>query len=209
MSLLYRVGIKVVAAHLRLSGCIIHGKENIPEDKPILIIANHTSFGDPPVLAAVFPRPITFMAKSAFTKNVWTRSIFGNLGVVFLDEKDNDFTALKAVLRLLKQGKTVGIFPEGTRHRDQVLGEFKTGAAFIGAKAKVSVLPVALLNTKDYWRFWKRNLVVNIGQEIPYMEDSLGGQKALQDKTVMYHDTIAALLAEAQELLLMKKANSC
>jgi len=195
-----------------INGTRVYGGENVLKGSSQLIVCNHTSYGDPPLLAVAVPHEITFIAKGAFSKNFFTRKLFGALGAVFLDPSANDLAALRTSISLLKSGKTVAIFPEGTRHKDQNIGEFKQGAAFIASRAKVPVLPVAVVNCGDFFRFWKRNIIINIGKpvfaEIPARVD----ETFLAEQTKIYENAVTALFEEAvaqlqQEGKAMRKYN--
>jgi len=203
---LYRLGIFLVRIWLILGGCRIIGKENIPGAGSMLVIANHTSFGDPVLLAAAFPQHITFIAKEAFYRSPFTKWLFGLLGAVFLNKEESDLSALRSSMKLLKEGRVVAIFPEGRRNRDQVISEFMPGAGYIAMKAGVPVLPVAISNSKDIWRFWRRNIIVNIGA--PQSPQPCGkiDQQQLSALTMEFQKKVTELYA-INMVLLKKKHN--
>lgn len=180
---------------LRLGGMKIEGRENIPADKAILIVCNHVSFGDPPALANVFPYQLTFIAKEEFSQSRFTRLLFGALGAVFLNKSESDLAAMRVVMRALGEGRAVAIFPEGKRNFDQVMSEFKPGASYISQRSQVRVLPVAVLNTGDFWHIWKRNLLVKIGRPIDPPPGNKPDKQLLEDYTILYQDKVAELLA--------------
>ncbi len=125
----------------------VTGIENIPEKGSVVIIANHVSYWDPLVLGVVSPRRVHFMAKAELFKIPILSQIVRGLGAFPVDRQKSDRAALRSALEILDNGEVVGMFPEGTRIRDEVLGEFKMGAAMIAAKGNSPIVPIALINT--------------------------------------------------------------
>ncbi|MDO4732160.1 MAG: lysophospholipid acyltransferase family protein [Bacillota bacterium] len=201
MKIMYRIGRAFFGIFLWLGGVRILGRENIPMDEPLIIISNHISYGDPPAMSWAYPRQITYIAKETFGQNFFTRHIFRAVGTVFLEKESNDMAAMRAALKQLSQGNSIAIYPEGTRHRDQKLGEFKNGAAYIAARAKVRVLPMALLNTGDLFRIWRRNIIVNIGEPFPVCREERVDAQLLQRNTEEYRQRISDLFEEARGIL--------
>lgn len=121
----------------------ITGKENAPRQGGLLVISNHISTTDPPLLGALFPRPLHFMAKAEWFKN----PVLGFLGRQFLCfpvvRHTADRGALRYTLALLEQGQAVAIYPEGTRSEDLQIHPPEAGAGFLARQAKVPILPVA------------------------------------------------------------------
>ncbi|MCL2496452.1 MAG: 1-acyl-sn-glycerol-3-phosphate acyltransferase [Clostridiales bacterium] len=191
--IVYRLGVFLARIWLILSGCRIIGKENIPASGPLLVIANHTSFADPVLLAAAFPQHITFIAKEEFYRQSFTKWLFGLLGAVFLNKEESDLSALRSSMKLLKEGRIVAIFPEGRRNRDQVISEFMSGAGYIALKTGVPVLPVAISNSKDMWLFWKRNIVVNIGRLLTPQAAGKIDQQQLSALTMEFRQKVTDL----------------
>ena len=202
MPFLYRIGVPLVRLWCKLCGCRIMGRENIPADTAVLIIANHTSYADPILLAVAFPQHITFIAKEEFLRQKHTRWLYGNaLGAVFLNKEESDISALRTAIKLMKNGRTVGIFPEGRRNFDQKISQFMPGAAFIALKAGAPVLPVAISNSRNLPLFWKRNIVVNIGQPIISETSVKTSQESLAAQAGFLQQKVADLYKENEQLL--------
>jgi 1-acyl-sn-glycerol-3-phosphate acyltransferase len=209
MPFLYRIGVLLLRLWCWISGCRIGGKENIPADTALLIIANHTSFGDPLLLAAAFPKHITFIAKEEFLHKTFTRWLFGKgLGAVFLNKEESDLFALRTAIKLMRNGHSVGIFPEGRRNFDQKISDFKPGAAFIAQKAGVLVLPVAINNSRDLPRWWRRNIAVKIGKPIEPDITGKTTQEKLANQTALFQQRVEALYAENKKSLEKKAEKS-
>ena len=197
----YRFVRGLMGCFLQLAGARILGKENIPEDDSLIIISNHISYGDPPAVFWAYPKQITYIAKEAFARNFFTRWLFGALGAVFLEKDNSDMAAMRTAMKQLKEGHAIAIYPEGKRNLDQQLGAFKQGAAFIAARCKVRVLPMALINTGDLFCLGKRNIIVNIGEPIPVCQAERVDSALLQELTEDYQKRVEALLEEAKNIL--------
>ncbi len=145
----------VYAAHARFWGRLgiwmagvkveISGAENLP-DGPAIVMSNHASNFDILALLGFFPRPLAFIAK----KELFSIPVFGPSmrrgGYIPLDRSDGR-KALKSMedaAGRVRGGKSVIIFPEGTRTRDGKLLPFKRGAFLLAVKASVPVVPVAI-----------------------------------------------------------------
>ena len=200
MSALYSFGLPLVRLLFRLNGAQISGRENIPDEPAVLLICNHVSYGDPVALAAAYPRQLSFIAKEDFSYRPLLSRFFAALGAVFLRKNDNDLVALRTVIRLLQGGRPVVIFPEGHRNAAQELAPFQPGAAYIAMRAHTRVLPVAVVNTGDTWRFWRRNVRIRFGApfEPPAgrLDDAL-----LARETERYQQRVAELLAQEKASL--------
>ena len=186
---------------LRLGGMRIIGQENIPLDRAVIIICNHLSLADPPALVQAFPYPLTFIAKEEFSHNIFTKLLFGSMGTVFLNKEESDLSAMRTAMNELKAGRAVAIFPEGHRTFDQGMDEFKPGAAYIAARTGVKVIPVALINTGDFFRIWKRNIIVHVGAPISMDHADKIDSETLTEYTKIFAEKVAELLAYNQKLL--------
>ena len=131
------------------------GVENIPEHGPAILASNHLSFSDSFFMPLLVPgRKVTFLAKAEYfttpgLKGFFSRMFFSAAGQVPIDRDDADASraALKTGVRVLREGKLLGIYPEGTRSPDGRLHRGKTGVARMALEAGVPVIPVAMVNT--------------------------------------------------------------
>jgi 1-acyl-sn-glycerol-3-phosphate acyltransferase len=164
MNWLYRLGWYLVRAFFfGWFGVKVEGVENVPPTGPVLLCANHISNLDPPLLGAMIPRPISFMAKaSLFKVPVLGLVISRYLGAFPVQRGTADRAALRTALQILAEGRVFGIFPEGTRSKTGELGQARTGVAFIAMKSGAPVVPVAISGP---YRF-RRGPVVRIGKPL-------------------------------------------
>lgn len=125
----------------------VEGVENFPAQDGALIVSNHLSVADPPLIAAVIPRPVTFMGKTELFRNPVLGAIFRSWGVFPVRRGEVDIGAVRMALGLLREGTTVVIFPEGTRQR-QGLGEALPGIGYFAARANCPVVPVGIVGTE-------------------------------------------------------------
>jgi len=143
----------------------IYGKENIPMSGRLILCSNHHSNWDPVTLAVFFPRQVHWMAKKELFKNKIFAKLLFSLGVFPVDREGNDLTAIKKSLRILKEEKVLGIFPEGTRVKYFNDDFIKSGLALIAVKSQSPVLPI--YSEGKYKLFSKIKII--IGQPI-YIE---------------------------------------
>jgi 1-acyl-sn-glycerol-3-phosphate acyltransferase len=130
---------------LRVEGC-----DCIPETGGAVLAANHCSYLDPPVMSACSPRRIVhFMARDTLFSNPVARWFFPRVGVIALDRTKGDLGALKKAIATLKEGKVIGLFPEGTRSPDGRMRDAKGGVGFLIAKGDVPVVPIYISGTFD------------------------------------------------------------
>ena len=124
------------------------GGQHVPLTGPLLMVSNHVSLLDPPVVGAAAPRPLYFLAKEElFRVPLLGRLIYAvNSRPVRRD--GSDVRALKTALRLLGEGKAILIFPEGTRGRGGRLGEGKPGAGMLAVMSGAAVVPVHVSGTE-------------------------------------------------------------
>lgn len=158
----------------------IEGAENIPVDGPAILASNHKAVLDSFFLPLVVRRRITFLAKSEYFtgtgfKGRFQRWFFSAVGQVPIDRTGADAAqdALNAGVRVLSQGKLLGIYPEGTRSPDGRLYKGKTGIARLALQTGVKVIPVAMIGTDEMnpigSKMWKpAKVTVRIGEPIDF-----------------------------------------
>jgi len=125
-------------------------RERIPESGGALIVSNHVSYLDPPVIAVAFRQPIYCLARKSLFKGFlgW---LLPHIQVMPVDRGKGDLNGLKRILTLLKEGNRVLIFPEGTRSPDGTLQGAEPGIGFIIAKCEVPVIPLRIFGAHECW----------------------------------------------------------
>ena len=126
----------------------VKGANQFPKNGAFILAGNHASFLDPPVMAAMATGwMIHFMARDNLFHPPWFAWLLRQLGVMPLDRTRGDIGAMRKALQSLKEGKALGLFPEGTRTLDGYLQPAKGGIGFLVAKAAVPVYPVYIHGT--------------------------------------------------------------
>jgi 1-acyl-sn-glycerol-3-phosphate acyltransferase len=142
-------GARVITGTLirTMFGLRVIGAEHVPGTGGLLVAANHISNLDPPVLGVACPRPVAYMAKKELFAMPVLGPLITQLHAFPVDRQAGGTGALRASLRMLRDGQCVGIFPEGGRN---VSGqnEEKSGAAFLAAASGVPVVPAAIVGTR-------------------------------------------------------------
>lgn len=123
------------------------GRENIPPKGPAILVSNHLSYLDPIVLGLAVKRKIYFMAKEELFRIPLFHRLIKILYAFPVKRRGFDRKALKAALEFLSQGKIVGLFPEGTRHREGTVGPFSSGVALLALKSGAPVIPLGIKGT--------------------------------------------------------------
>lgn len=141
---------------IRLIGIVLfrlktHNIDNIPDEGGFIIIGNHVSNVDPPLLGSYVRRPLRYMAKSELFKYPVLRQIMYGCNAFPIKRGGADRGALRKCLEYVEGGQPVVLFPEGTRTRDGHLQEAKPGAAMIAAKAGVPIIPVYIDGAFEAW----------------------------------------------------------
>jgi 1-acyl-sn-glycerol-3-phosphate acyltransferase len=134
------------------------GAEKVPRTGGLLVVANHISNLDPPLLGIGVPRPISYMAKKELFAMPILKQLLPRLNAFPVDRQAGGTAALRASLRMLKEGRCVGIFPEGGRN---VTGtnEEKAGAAFLAAASGAPIVPAAIVGTRKLRPFGRVTVV--------------------------------------------------
>ena len=180
----------------------VTGKESVPPYGPLLVVANHLSFNDPPVLVCSMPRTLSFIGKQELFANPVGNFTMRSFNVHPYDRSGLGVDAIRLALRLLDQDRVVVIFPEGHRSPDHTLQQGMPGAAYIALKSQAPVLPIGITGTEkiSVWRIPVplTTFRVNIGQ--PFTLPNLEGtpsKEVLDSMRDMVMSRIAALLPPA------------
>jgi 1-acyl-sn-glycerol-3-phosphate acyltransferase len=134
----------------------VEGREHLPESGAAIIASNHLSFSDSIFMPLVVKRKVTFVAKAEYftgtgLKGFLTKMFFVGAGTIPVDRSGGRAAqaAIDTGLRILRDGRLFGIYPEGTRSPDGRLHRGKTGVARLALGSGAPVIPVAMLNADE------------------------------------------------------------
>lgn len=159
------------------------GAEHVPMTGPVILAANHVSNWDPLVVGSAAPRQPVFLAKKSLFKIPLVGLLMRGWGATPVERGHSQRSTINFWLNVLKQGKAIGIFPEGKRnleHTGQML-KLQSGLAMLALNTGAAVVPVAVLNSDRIFRGFKQ-LKVIIGTPITFQDQPELDRKELYDR---------------------------
>lgn len=133
------------------------GRRNLPRRGPVILASNHLSFADHFFGPLPLPRKVVFLAKAEYftgrgIKGLLTKAFFSGVGQIPIDRGGGEASerALRSGLRVLADGKVLGIYPEGTRSPDGRLYKGRTGVARLALESRAPVVPCAMIRTFEF-----------------------------------------------------------
>lgn len=163
----------------------VNGRENVPLNRPVIFVANHCSHLDIGTLCKSLPVNLHFIGKKEL---IWAPVVGWYMwvaGHIFIDRsnKKKAIKSLEAAAEKIKSGKSVVMYPEGTRSKDGNLGVFKKGAFHLAIQSGVAIVPVSIKGTYNVWpansnKITPGNVYVEIGKPIEsvnYSKETIKG----------------------------------
>lgn len=126
------------------------GDEFIPRNGGVIIASNHTAYIDPPLLGMASPRELYFLAKKELFKIKVLGWLIKKLNAIPISRGEYDRKGLKRSVELLKQGKALVLFPEGSRSKNGKLQESRPGIGKIALEAEVPIVPAYVSNSRNF-----------------------------------------------------------
>lgn len=177
------------------------GLHHLPATGPYLVVVNHLSIADPPMVFINIKQKMVMFAADKWARVPGIRQLAEAVGVIWVARGEADLTAIKAALNVLKSGGIMGMAPEGTRSRTGALQAAKTGAAYLADRAGVPIVPIAITGTEAFqanlkrWRRTPVRFVVGAPFHLPPNGRAKG--EALEAYTTLIMGRLAALLPPA------------
>lgn len=178
---------------------VVHA-ERLIEEGSAIVASNHTSFMDPPMVGVAFKNPIYYLARSTLFSNRFLKWLYRQWNSIPVDQERPDVASLKTIIRLLKEGNRVLIFPEGSRSWDGTLGPGQPGVGLLVAKSRAPVVPVRIFGAVEAlprgakW-LRKGRITVVVGEPIVFSGEELDakGKESYQKISDRIMEAIAAL----------------
>ena len=152
---------------------IVKGRENVDKSKNYIFIANHESFIDIPAVFVASPLALFFLAKKELAKVPVMGWFIGYIGMIFIDRGNSEKSkqSLQHAGELIRNGRNVISFPEGTRSIDGEIKLFKRGSFIISRECGIDILPMGIEGAHEVvapgsWRIHPGTITVNIGPVI-------------------------------------------
>lgn len=188
------------AAFRSLFGMRIEGREHLVTEGPVLVASNHQSYLDPPLIGNLYDDEMVYLARKTLFNRV-TKWLYSSWNAIPVDQERPDMASLKTIIRKLKEGNRVLVFPEGSRTLDGTIGEAAPGIGLIAVKSGALIQPVRIRGAREALprgsakiRFAR--ISVHIGPPIRLSPEELKAVKTKED-----YDHIAKRIMSAIEAL--------
>jgi 1-acyl-sn-glycerol-3-phosphate acyltransferase len=179
MTIVYNIfyNLAKLLARMIFSMRVIH-PERMVESGPLLIAVNHSSFFDPPLAGICSRRGVYYLARKTLLKWPFFGPLFPAMNVIPVERDGNDMSALREVIKKVKEGNAVLLFPEGTRSLDGDLQPARAGIGLVIAKTGAPVLPMRIFGAyeafpKNARRFQLSQISVVIGEPIHFTAEEI------------------------------------
>jgi len=204
MSLVYNIFYNLAKLLARVGFCmrVVHPGRMV-ESGPLILAVNHASFFDPPLAGICSRRGVYYLARKTLLKWPFFGPLFPAMNVIPVERDGNDMSALREVIKKIKEGNVVVLFPEGTRSRDGGIQPARAGIGLVIAKTGAPVLPMRIFGAYDAFpkgggRLHFPQITVVIGEPITFSPEEIASStretyQALSDRVMR---AIAALELE-------------
>ena len=176
-----------------------YGQENIIEEGPAIMAANHQSYLDPPLVGITCRNELHFLARKTLFEKRLLGPLISRVNALPVDLSRGDLTAFRAVVKLLKEGHRTVIFPEGTRSLNGAIQQARPGIGMIIAKTLAPVVPVRIFGSFEAWpkggKIRPRPITVVVGKPILFQKEDFfsNNREAYQKASERVLAAIAAI----------------
>lgn len=194
-----------IAARLFFSFRVVH-PERMIEEGPLILAANHQSYFDPPLIGICSQRGVHYLARKTLLQIPLLGKLLPRINVILVDRDGNDMSALKSVIRTVKSGNGVVLFPEGTRSPDGRLQPGKAGIGLVIAKTRAPVQPMRIFGSHEAFPKGSGTITaipisVVVGEPIRFSDEDLDPKNHGDDERALYQslsDRVMEAIANLQ-----------
>ncbi len=166
-----------ITARLFFSFRVVH-QERLIEEGPLILASNHQSYFDPPLVGICSRRGVYYLARKTLLQIPLLGKLLPHINVILVDRDGNDMSALKSVIRTVKSGHGVVLFPEGTRSPNGQLQAGKAGIGLVIAKTQAPVQPMRIFGSfeafpKGSGKITATPITVVVGEPIRFTRGEL------------------------------------
>jgi 1-acyl-sn-glycerol-3-phosphate acyltransferase len=181
----------------------VTGREHLPGMGPGIIVPNHTSFLDPPLLSAVVPRVIYFLMLSKHYYHPRWHWLFSRLPCIPMERGRANMRALKECLQVLKHNQLLCMFPEGGISREYKVEGLKQGAALLALRTQAPIIPAGINGAAEALSLRHRfprpkPITINFGAPIHVSSAGTRDKDVLQEITEKTMSSVESLLTGVQ-----------
>jgi 1-acyl-sn-glycerol-3-phosphate acyltransferase len=173
----------------------VYGAQNVPSTGGVLLLPNHQSYLDPVLIGVYLRRPMSYLARHGLFDNPRFAWLIRRLRAFPVRQGAGDVGAVKEMVRRLKEGHAISMWPEGSRTADGQIGAIEPGAALVIRRAGVPAVPVAIDGSFEAWPKWKKMFRPHPIRVMYGPPMNLAGMKA-DEITRTIDQTLRQLLAE-------------
>ena len=141
----------------------VFNRKGVITNEKSIVICNHLGKADVCVVSELYKNEVHYLAKVEWFKHKFPAWVLRSFGVIPIDRDNPSISSIREALKVLKEGKTLGIFPEGTRNKkDTTIQPFKSGVAMFAIKGQAKIVPIVL---QDRVKLFKTNYAI-VGEPI-------------------------------------------
>ena len=179
---------------------VVH-PERMIESGPLILAVNHSSFFDPPLAGICSRRGVYYLARKSLLKWPFFGPLFPAMNVIPVERDGNDMSALREVIKKIKEGNGVVLFPEGTRSKDGNIQPARAGIGLVIAKTGAPVLPMRIFGAFDAFpknskRLHFTKITVVLGEPLYFSKNEIAS--ATRETYQMLSDRVMAAISALQ-----------